>query len=182
MNYNVGNAASRTPDHFLCVRMRYGCTESFGILKSSGGVEVFQGHREHLANLDRFVRCYVVRGDHNTKLKTEYSAHSPSDHQRLESTVLLPVITGSQSKGNTMPSKFQIKKAKNGKHFFNLLASNGEVILTSQMYASKATAKKGIASVQSPLASKPERQQAIKNAISFFAASTSTVSLSKCSR
>ena len=48
-----------------------------------------------------------------------------------------------------MPSKFQIKKAKNGKQFFNLLASNGEVILTSQMYASKATAKKGIASVQS---------------------------------
>ena len=47
-----------------------------------------------------------------------------------------------------MPSKFQIKKAKNGKFFFNLLAANGEIILTSQMYASKATAKKGIASVQ----------------------------------
>lgn len=48
-----------------------------------------------------------------------------------------------------MPAKFQIKKAKNGKLFFNLLAHNGEVILTSQMYASKKTAKKGIASVQS---------------------------------
>lgn len=47
-----------------------------------------------------------------------------------------------------MAAKFQLKKAKNGKFFFNLLATNGEVILTSQMYASKATAKKGIASVQ----------------------------------
>ncbi len=48
-----------------------------------------------------------------------------------------------------MPSKFELKKAKNGKLFFNLLAANSEVILTSQMYASKATAKKGIAAVQS---------------------------------
>jgi len=47
-----------------------------------------------------------------------------------------------------MPAKFELKKAKNEKVFFNLLAPNGEIILTSQMYASKATAKKGIRSVQ----------------------------------
>ena len=47
-----------------------------------------------------------------------------------------------------MPSKFQIMKAKNGKFYFHLLSPNGEVILSSQMYASKVTAKKGIASVQ----------------------------------
>lgn len=47
-----------------------------------------------------------------------------------------------------MPAAFELKLAKNGKYFFNLLATNGEVILTSQMYASKATAKKGIASVK----------------------------------
>ena len=47
-----------------------------------------------------------------------------------------------------MPAAFQIKRAKNAKFYFNLLAANGEVILTSQMYASKATAKKGIASVR----------------------------------
>jgi uncharacterized protein YegP (UPF0339 family) len=47
-----------------------------------------------------------------------------------------------------MPAKFQLKKAKNDKCYFNLCATNGEVILTSQMYGSKATAKKGIASVQ----------------------------------
>ena len=47
-----------------------------------------------------------------------------------------------------MPARFEVKQAKNGKYHFNLLATNGEVILSSQMYASKATAKKGIASVQ----------------------------------
>ena len=47
-----------------------------------------------------------------------------------------------------MPAAFELKQARNGKIFFNLLATNGEIILTSQMYASKATAKKGIASVR----------------------------------
>ncbi len=47
-----------------------------------------------------------------------------------------------------MPSRFQIMKAKNAKFYFHLLSSNGEVILSSQMYASKVTARKGIASVQ----------------------------------
>lgn len=47
-----------------------------------------------------------------------------------------------------MPGKFQLKKARNGKVYFNLLAANGEVILTSQMYTTKKNAKGGIASVQ----------------------------------
>ncbi len=47
-----------------------------------------------------------------------------------------------------MPAKFQIKKARNEKFYFHLLARNGEIILASQMYASKATAKKGIESVR----------------------------------
>ena len=47
-----------------------------------------------------------------------------------------------------MPAAFEINKAKNKKFYFNLLAANGEVILTSQMYKTKVTAKKGIASVQ----------------------------------
>jgi len=47
-----------------------------------------------------------------------------------------------------MPAQFELKKSKNGKHFFNLLASNGEVVLTSQLYTSHTAARKGIASVQ----------------------------------
>jgi len=45
-------------------------------------------------------------------------------------------------------SKFEIKEAKNGKPYFNLLAGNGQVIGSSQMYASMVTLKKGIASVK----------------------------------
>jgi len=47
-----------------------------------------------------------------------------------------------------MPGKFEIKRAKDKEYFFNLLAHNGEVILTSEMYISKTGAKKGIVAVQ----------------------------------
>lgn len=46
-----------------------------------------------------------------------------------------------------MPGKFEIKKAKNGQFHFNLKATNGQVILTSEMYTTKRSAKTGIASV-----------------------------------
>jgi uncharacterized protein YegP (UPF0339 family) len=48
-----------------------------------------------------------------------------------------------------MSAQFELQKSKNGKYFFNLLATNGEIILTSQMYASITGARKGITSVQS---------------------------------
>jgi len=47
-----------------------------------------------------------------------------------------------------MSGKYEIKKAKDGKFYFNLKASNGQVILTSQMYKEKSGAKNGIESVQ----------------------------------
>lgn len=43
-------------------------------------------------------------------------------------------------------AKFVLSEAKSG-FKFNLVASNGEVIASSQVYKSAATAKKGIASV-----------------------------------
>lgn len=42
--------------------------------------------------------------------------------------------------------KFVLSEAKNG-YKFNLVAGNGEIIASSQVYKSAATAKKGIASV-----------------------------------
>lgn len=44
--------------------------------------------------------------------------------------------------------KFIIEKAKNGKYKWGLTAKNGEMILSSQMYKSKASCKNGIASVK----------------------------------
>ncbi|MDZ4350781.1 MAG: YegP family protein [Xanthomonadaceae bacterium] len=43
---------------------------------------------------------------------------------------------------------FERKTAKNGKNYFTLNASNGQVIGKSQMYASAASCEKGIASVK----------------------------------
>lgn len=43
---------------------------------------------------------------------------------------------------------YDLKKAKNGQFHFNLKAGNGEIILSSEMYASKASAENGITSVQ----------------------------------
>ncbi len=47
-----------------------------------------------------------------------------------------------------MAGKFELKKSKNDKFFFNLLAGNGQIILSSEMYEAKASAENGIASVQ----------------------------------
>lgn len=47
-----------------------------------------------------------------------------------------------------MNGYYEIKPAKNDKYVFNLKAGNHEVILSSQVYESKASALNGIASVQ----------------------------------
>ena len=47
-----------------------------------------------------------------------------------------------------MAGKFELKTAKNGKFYFNLKASNGQIILSSEMYESRQAAENGIASVK----------------------------------
>lgn len=47
-----------------------------------------------------------------------------------------------------MPGRFEIKTAKNGKFSFNLKASNGQVILSSETYETRKAAEAGVASVK----------------------------------
>ena len=47
-----------------------------------------------------------------------------------------------------MAGKFVLKKNAAGKFHFNLLASNGQVIATSEVYESRAAALNGIESVK----------------------------------
>ena len=47
-----------------------------------------------------------------------------------------------------MAGQFDLKKSSNGKFFFTLKAGNGQTILSSEMYETRASASKGIASVQ----------------------------------
>lgn len=46
-----------------------------------------------------------------------------------------------------MAGKFVLKKGSTGKYHFNLLASNGQVIATSEAYERKQAAMAGIESV-----------------------------------
>lgn len=47
-----------------------------------------------------------------------------------------------------MAGKFELKAGKNGKFSFNLKATNGQIILTSETYDDKKSANKGIQSVK----------------------------------
>ena len=47
-----------------------------------------------------------------------------------------------------MAGKFELNKNKSGQFMFNLKAGNGRVILTSQLYRTKAAAQVGIESVR----------------------------------
>jgi uncharacterized protein YegP (UPF0339 family) len=42
-----------------------------------------------------------------------------------------------------MAGKFEIKRAKDGQFYFNLKARNGEIILISETYTTKANAHMG---------------------------------------
>ena len=47
-----------------------------------------------------------------------------------------------------MAGKFELKTSTSGKYHFNLKAGNGQIILSSELYETKAAAENGIASVQ----------------------------------
>ena len=48
----------------------------------------------------------------------------------------------------SLDERYELKASSDGRCFFNLRAANGQVIGTSQMYASEATRKTGIESVK----------------------------------
>jgi hypothetical protein len=59
-----------------------------------------------------------------------------------------------------MAAKFEVYKAADGSFYFNLIATNGQVILTSQMYTAKSNALNGIESVKTnaPMDERYERK------------------------
>lgn len=46
-----------------------------------------------------------------------------------------------------MSGKFELKKSANGQYYFNLKSSNGQIVMASEMYKSKASALNGIKSI-----------------------------------
>ncbi|MBT8378726.1 MAG: YegP family protein [Ignavibacteria bacterium] len=56
----------------------------------------------------------------------------------------------------TSKSKFTISQSKSKKYYFNIISGNKEVVGTSQLYASRDTLRKGVASVMRNAKSKVE--------------------------
>lgn len=54
----------------------------------------------------------------------------------------------SVKKNSQEDARFDRKESKNGKWYFNLKSSNGQVVGTSEIYESKASCENGIASVK----------------------------------
>lgn len=54
----------------------------------------------------------------------------------------------SVKKNSQLDQRFELKTAKNGKPYFNLKASNGQIIGTSEMYESESSRDNGVASVK----------------------------------
>ena len=69
-----------------------------------------------------------------------------------------------------MAGKFALSKAKDGQFYFSLKASNGEIILGSEMYKEKRGALGGIESVQknSVIAERFERKTSAKGEAFFI--------------
>lgn len=68
-----------------------------------------------------------------------------------------------------MSGWFELSKSSDGQYRFVLKAGNAEIILTSELYTTRASAENGIASVQanSPLDERYERKTA-SNGKAFF--------------
>ena len=62
-----------------------------------------------------------------------------------------------------MAGKFEMKTAKNGKFFFNLKASNGQIILSSEMYETRKAADNGVESVKKNAASEARYERKKSN-------------------
>ena len=68
-----------------------------------------------------------------------------------------------------MAGKFEIKKGTTGKFRFNLKASNGQIILSSEAYDTRAAAMKGIESVRKNSTNdKRFERKTAKNGEAFF--------------
>ena len=68
-----------------------------------------------------------------------------------------------------MAGKFELKKSKNDKFYFSLLAGNGQTILSSAMYEAKASAVNGIESVKKNAGDAARYEKAVaKNGSPYF--------------
>ena len=97
-----------------------------------------------------------------TKKQAEKNATSKIGVTKADSLLKVEPDTENEQK-LTKIGKFEIKKSKDGRYVFNLYASNGVIVATSQIYSSSSSAMTGIKSVIANAASSPIEDQTLKN-------------------
>lgn len=76
-----------------------------------------------------------------------YSTKSNAN-RALKATREILAKVNRQEAAETGGAAFNVFKGLDGKYYFNLKAANGEIVLASQAYTTKASAKKGVASIR----------------------------------
>ena len=84
--------------------------------------------------------------EHKKAKKTVVNTENDTDDLTDESPEVKEANTVKESRA-TVNGKFDIKKAKDGRFFFSLYASNGVVIAYSQLYSSLSSVNTGIKSI-----------------------------------
>lgn len=76
-----------------------------------------------------------------------YSTKSNANRALKASREILAKVNR-QEAAETGGAAFNVFKGLDGKYYFNLKAANGEIVLASQAYTTKTSAKKGVASIR----------------------------------
>lgn len=96
--------------------------------------------------MGRFVLSSNTSGWH---FELQAGNHEPILHsEKYESKQAAENGIESVKKNSEREGAFEMKESSNGKHYFVLKATNGQVVGQSEMYESAAGAKNGVASVQ----------------------------------
>lgn len=105
-------------------------TQEATLAASAGYFRIFRG-------ADDQYYFHLVAGNHELVLRSEgYRSRSGAENG----------IASVKANG-VRAENYRILEARDGRYYFNLVAANGEIIATSEMYATKFNAKRGMATV-----------------------------------
>ena len=97
--------------------------------------------------MGKFVISTRSNGEYQFNLKADNGqVILTSEGYKAKDSCLNGVESVKKNSGND--DRYERKEAKNGKHYFNLKASNGQVIGSSQMYEGESGMENGIDSVK----------------------------------
>lgn len=97
------------------------------------------------------------------EVKPEAKAQTaPSPKRKVITEVKLSAVAEAKQQ-ESVSGKFCVKIANDGTYMFNLKASNGEIIATSQTYTTKSSCMKGIESVKNNAPEASIEDQTIEN-------------------